>query len=54
MDTKEATDTVKWALQRMDWYKLERLTQALEALGPVAISVLRQLAREKHERAKNR
>ena len=44
--------TLKWALRRMDWYTLSRLTDALETLGADAIKTLRDLVEAKHERAR--
>jgi hypothetical protein len=52
MNEQEARDILKWALQRFDFYRVGRLADAVEALGPGAVAALRALAEGKRRRAR--
>lgn len=54
MDRKEAKEVLKLCVQRMDWYSVKRMAEAVKALGADAGSELWDLGVWKHELAQQR
>ena len=51
---EQCVDSLRLAFTRMDWYRLERIADAIKILGADAVPQLRELAKQKYIRATGR